>query len=125
MQSLETIAQTLQGSQSSLQMLANKDRIETHATEFVSSHADVLVVTSDSNQTSGILWLWFSQNHGAFDDSPWFCDATYEFQNPGTNGSHICDSKKMAKAATWRLLVWGYRVLPESANGRALQGSIQ
>ena len=45
---VEKIAHTLQDDQRSLQKLANRDCIRTYAAEFVSSHANVLVVSSDS-----------------------------------------------------------------------------
>ena len=72
--SLEVIAQTLQDNKSSLQNLASEDCIATYAAGFVSSRANVLVVSSfDSNTSNSILTVWSSQINGASDTSPWFC----------------------------------------------------
>lgn len=91
---LEPLAQTLQDSQSSLQKLTNTDCIGTYATEFVSSHANVLAVSSESNKSNSILWVWSSEFNGASDASPWFCsDAP-------------CDTKTIAEAPTWQLMSW-------------------
>ena len=87
---VETVAHRLQDGQSSLQKLANKDCIGTYEAEFISSHGNVLAVTSDSKfylhgtenisfvedgtGNSSILQVWSSQSQGATSDSPWFRD---------------------------------------------------
>lgn len=72
--SLEIIAHTLQDKKSSLQNLASEDCIGTYAAGFVSSRANVLVVSSfNSNASNSIQSVWSSQINGASDTSPWFC----------------------------------------------------
>ena len=90
---VEKIAHTLQDDQRSLQKLANRDCISTYAAEFVSSHANVLVVSSDLEPqplNSSISDVWCSQSEGATSVYPWFC------------GGGPCDANSIAEAATWQ-----------------------
>lgn len=70
---IESIAHALQDDQRSLQKLSNKDCIRTYTAEFVSSHANVLVVSSDLFPSdldpvlfgnSSISDVWSSQSEG-------------------------------------------------------------
>lgn len=85
---LETIAQGLQDKKSSLQNLESEDCIGTYGAKFVSSRANVLVVSPATSDTSNsILWVWPSQINGASKSSPWFClvepcDTTASTANP-------------------------------------------
>lgn len=91
----EQIARTLQHDQSNLQKLANTDCIGAYATEFVSSHGNVLVILSKPPDWGGYnttTWVWWSQAQGAPDDTPWFC------------GDAPCDAKTIADAGTWQLI---------------------
>ena len=90
---VEKIAHTLQDDQRSLQKLANRDCIRTYAAEFVSSHANVLLVPSNLEPrlfgNSSISDVWWSQSEGATSVSPWFC------------GGGSCDANSIAEEATW------------------------
>lgn len=73
-ESLETTAKTLRDNKSSLQMLESEYCIGTYAAGFVSSRANVLVVSSfNSNESNSVRWVWSSQINGASTNSPWFC----------------------------------------------------
>ena len=90
---VENIAHALQDDQRSLQKLANRDCIRTYAAEFVTSHANVLVVTFDSGlkqfRKSSISDVWWSSSEGATSINPWYC------------GGESCDAKSIAEEATW------------------------
>ena len=91
---VEKMAHTLQDDQRSLQKMTNRDCIRTYAAEFVSSHANVLVVSSDLQPqplgNSSISDVWCSQSEGATSVYPWFC------------GGRPCDADSIAKEATWQ-----------------------
>ena len=116
---VENIAHTLQDDQGSLQKLANRDCIRTYAAEFVSSHANVLLVPSAQSPrhqrarrfrfhgrparrnphlrprepkafgNSSISDVWWSQSEGPTSVYPWFC------------GGVSCDADSIAEEATW------------------------
>ena len=72
--SLEVIAQTLQDNTGSLQKLTTEDCIGIYVAGFVSSRANLLVVSSfNLNASNSILQVWSSQINGASDTSPWLC----------------------------------------------------
>ena len=100
---IESIAHALQDDQRSLQELANRDCIRTYAAEFVSSHANVLAVTYDSEPVpydlgpalvgnSSISDVWSSQSEGAASVSPWFC-----------GGDVSCDANSITEEGPWIL----------------------
>ena len=101
---VETVAHTLQDGRRSLQKLANHDCKSTYAAEFISSHANVLLVAFLWNgtqyiqvdQDNSILQFWSSRTQGATNDFPWFC------------GGEPCDTKKGAESAVWQL--GGYNI---------------
>ena len=110
---VENIAHTLQDDQRSLQKLANRDCIMTYAAEFVTSHANVLVVTFDIEEdekflgdssihvkmfkNDSVIDVWWSASEGATSIMPWYC------------GDESCDAESIAQEATWELC--GYRNL--------------
>lgn len=100
----EAIAHDLRDGQRRLQNLTNMDCIRTYAAEFVSSHANVLAVSSDSwianrpkSDGNSILHVWRSQTHGATNESPWVCPYGL---------CHSTLSEMIAEAATWQLGGW-------------------
>ena len=101
---IESIAHALQDDQRSLQKLANRDCKRTYAAEFVSSHANVLVVSSDLELelfgNSSISDVWSSQSEGAASVSPWFC------------GGDSCDANSITEEATWGLCGYENGVCP-------------
>lgn len=93
LEKLNMIAHILQDGQSNLQKLANRDCIGAYAAEFVSSHGNVLVISSDppdSDRHITIEWVW-PQAQVALDDTRWFC------------GYPSCDTRNITKGANWRI----------------------
>lgn len=102
-------ARSLRRNLTQLQRLENKACVEEYSKDVVSMRSDVLLITSDKNNTNAVLEYWpivspyFAEPYAY--QAPWPCDYPYDFQTYDYQISNFtCDVKKKAvEASTWHM----------------------